>query len=215
MCRHGNSLNTSDKPRLAQFISMSPTPRDVTPAERKDSAAERVRKWSEKVVGLGNAPGDARPDPYEARTPAAHSLHSLVPVGGAASAPRAALLCLEGTQAQVTNRLAQLQEGNLAALWHGASVLGVTCHARGFTAGGARDACYSELAMWYSPLTLPAYPGVPQTDEANLYQYAAIVTGVLVGRDFDLHLGNGTSAKSVCQRNFTSSSFTAGCCSRG
>ena len=71
MCRHGNSLNTSEKPRLAQFISMSPTPRDVTPAERKDAAAERVRKWSEKVVGLGNAPGDARPDPYEGRTPAA------------------------------------------------------------------------------------------------------------------------------------------------
>ena len=44
MRRHGNSLNTSDKPRLAQFISMSPTPRDVTPAERKDAAAERVRE---------------------------------------------------------------------------------------------------------------------------------------------------------------------------
>ena len=31
----------------------------------------RHGRRSEKVVGLGNAPGDARPDPYEARTPAA------------------------------------------------------------------------------------------------------------------------------------------------
>ena len=50
---------------------MSPTPRDVTPAERKDAATERVRKWSEKAVGLGNAPGDQRLDSYELRTPAA------------------------------------------------------------------------------------------------------------------------------------------------
>ena len=141
----------------------------------------------------------------DARTP-----YSIVPVRGTSSKPGASLLCLQGTQGQVTLRLRQLQHGALAALWHGAAVFADACAGRGYASGGAADECFPELDLWYAPLTLPAYPGVPQTDRANLYQYGMIVTGVLVGRDFNLHQANGTSAKTVCKRNFTSPSASAG-----
>jgi hypothetical protein len=51
---HGNGHNTSDKPRLAQYISMSPAPKD-----NEEKRQARVTSWQERRPA-GNWPGDAR-----------------------------------------------------------------------------------------------------------------------------------------------------------
>jgi len=50
---------------------MSPCPTNISPAERKQSAAARVQKWANKDDGLNNAPGDHREIAFESRTPPA------------------------------------------------------------------------------------------------------------------------------------------------
>ena len=53
---HGNSRNTSDRPRLAQYITMSPAKEDDEEARQK-----RIQAWREKVPPIGSAfPGDPR-----------------------------------------------------------------------------------------------------------------------------------------------------------
>lgn len=55
MLPHGTSRNNSDKPRLAQYISMFPTPEDEALRQ------ERVRSWRERMPRTGPAfPGDPR-----------------------------------------------------------------------------------------------------------------------------------------------------------
>ncbi|MBT5875312.1 MAG: hypothetical protein HOH43_17970 [Candidatus Latescibacteria bacterium] len=53
---HGNGRNTSDLPRLAQYISMSPA---VSPTE--EAREQRIRMWRERLHPQGTAfPGDDR-----------------------------------------------------------------------------------------------------------------------------------------------------------
>jgi hypothetical protein len=68
---HGNGHNVSDRPRLAQYISMSPA--------RDDEAAResRVRAWQERIPPPGTAfPGDPRKIEQQAGSPA-----NLTPLG--------------------------------------------------------------------------------------------------------------------------------------
>ena len=51
---HGNGHNTSDKPRLAQYITMSPARTDDESARQA-----RVASWQERRP-MPNWPGDAR-----------------------------------------------------------------------------------------------------------------------------------------------------------
>jgi len=53
---HGNGHNVSDKPRLAQFITMFPVPADAEAARK-----ERIRLWLERLPPPHPAfPGDPR-----------------------------------------------------------------------------------------------------------------------------------------------------------
>jgi hypothetical protein len=55
---HGNGHNTSDRPRMAQYISMSPAPDDA-----EEARARRVRVWRENLPptqGQPPFPGDPR-----------------------------------------------------------------------------------------------------------------------------------------------------------
>ncbi|MDA0746287.1 MAG: phytanoyl-CoA dioxygenase family protein [bacterium] len=53
---HGNGQNTSDLPRLAQYITMSPAQED-----NKEGREQRIRMWREKLSPSGKAfPGDPR-----------------------------------------------------------------------------------------------------------------------------------------------------------
>lgn len=57
---HGNGHNTSDRPRLAQYISMSPAPSD---GERQDHRDQRIRVWQQNLApseGKRPFPGDPR-----------------------------------------------------------------------------------------------------------------------------------------------------------
>ncbi len=51
---HGNGHNVSDKPRLAQYITMSPAPKD-----NEEARQARVTSWQERQP-MANWPGDAR-----------------------------------------------------------------------------------------------------------------------------------------------------------
>jgi ectoine hydroxylase-related dioxygenase (phytanoyl-CoA dioxygenase family) len=51
---HGNGHNTSDKPRLAQYITMSPAPKDSEEARQG-----RIKAWQERRP-MSNWPGDSR-----------------------------------------------------------------------------------------------------------------------------------------------------------
>ena len=51
---HGNGRNTSDKPRLAQFITMSPAN-----FENEEGRQKRIEQWRERLVPKG-FPGDPR-----------------------------------------------------------------------------------------------------------------------------------------------------------
>lgn len=51
---HGNGHNTSDKPRLAQYITMSPAPKD-----NEEGRQARIKAWQERRP-MSNWPGDAR-----------------------------------------------------------------------------------------------------------------------------------------------------------
>ena len=51
---HGNGHNTSDKPRLAQYITMSPAPKD-----NEEGRQARIKSWQERRP-MSNWPGDAR-----------------------------------------------------------------------------------------------------------------------------------------------------------
>jgi ectoine hydroxylase-related dioxygenase (phytanoyl-CoA dioxygenase family) len=61
---HGNGHNTSDKPRLAQYITMSPAPKDS-----KEARQGRIRAWQERRP-LSNWPGDSRDWEHERQEPA-------------------------------------------------------------------------------------------------------------------------------------------------
>ncbi|MEE2657990.1 MAG: phytanoyl-CoA dioxygenase family protein [Candidatus Latescibacterota bacterium] len=53
---HGNSRNTSDRPRLAQYITMLPAPQ-----EPGEVGEERVKMWRDRLHPPGKAfPGDSR-----------------------------------------------------------------------------------------------------------------------------------------------------------
>jgi ectoine hydroxylase-related dioxygenase (phytanoyl-CoA dioxygenase family) len=53
---HGNGRNASDRPRLAQYITMSPS-REKNEEERQ----RRIRGWQERLPPIGSAfPGDPR-----------------------------------------------------------------------------------------------------------------------------------------------------------
>jgi len=68
---HGNGQNTATKPRLAQYISMSPNP---SPSE--EARQQRIRMWQERLHPEGTAfPGDPRR--LEAQNPPAE----LTPLG--------------------------------------------------------------------------------------------------------------------------------------
>jgi len=45
---HGSSPNSSDRPRMAQYITMSPAPKD-----NPDARARRITGWRERLTGLG------------------------------------------------------------------------------------------------------------------------------------------------------------------
>ena len=45
---HGSSPNSSDQPRMAQYITMSPARED-----REDVREDRIRGWQERLTGLG------------------------------------------------------------------------------------------------------------------------------------------------------------------
>jgi ectoine hydroxylase-related dioxygenase (phytanoyl-CoA dioxygenase family) len=51
---HGNGHNTSDQPRLAQYITMSPAPKD-----NEEGRQARIKAWQERRP-MSNWPGDAR-----------------------------------------------------------------------------------------------------------------------------------------------------------
>ena len=51
---HGNGHNTSDKPRLAQYITMSQAPKD-----NEEGRQARIKSWQERRP-MSNWPGDAR-----------------------------------------------------------------------------------------------------------------------------------------------------------
>jgi ectoine hydroxylase-related dioxygenase (phytanoyl-CoA dioxygenase family) len=51
---HGNGHNTSDRPRLAQYITMSPTPQNNAEARQ-----QRIQCWQERRPAP-NSPGDPR-----------------------------------------------------------------------------------------------------------------------------------------------------------
>jgi ectoine hydroxylase-related dioxygenase (phytanoyl-CoA dioxygenase family) len=61
---HGNGHNTSDKPRLAQYITMSPAPKDSEEARQG-----RIKAWQERRP-LSNWPGDSRDWEHERQEPA-------------------------------------------------------------------------------------------------------------------------------------------------
>ena len=61
---HGNGHNTSDKPRLAQYITMSPAPKDSEEARQG-----RVKAWQERRP-MSNWPGDSRDWEHERQGPA-------------------------------------------------------------------------------------------------------------------------------------------------
>ncbi|MFT5088127.1 MAG: ectoine hydroxylase-related dioxygenase (phytanoyl-CoA dioxygenase family) [Candidatus Latescibacterota bacterium] len=51
---HGNGHNTSDKPRLAQYITMSPAPKD-----NEEARQGRIKAWQERRP-MSDWPGDSR-----------------------------------------------------------------------------------------------------------------------------------------------------------
>lgn len=53
---HGNGHNTSNMPRLAQYITMFPVPKDE--AVREEQRKSRINRWEKRLAGL--RPGDAR-----------------------------------------------------------------------------------------------------------------------------------------------------------
>jgi ectoine hydroxylase-related dioxygenase (phytanoyl-CoA dioxygenase family) len=56
MLPHGNSRNTSDRPRLAQYITMSPAPQN-----NEEYRRQRIRMWRDRLPPEGKAfPGDKR-----------------------------------------------------------------------------------------------------------------------------------------------------------
>jgi len=61
---HGNGHNTSDKPRLAQYITMSPAPKDGEEARQG-----RIEAWQERRP-MSNWPGDSRDWEHEKQEPA-------------------------------------------------------------------------------------------------------------------------------------------------
>lgn len=57
---HGNGRNVSDKPRLAQYITMFPVPTDAAARERM--RADRIRRWRERLpADWRGVPDDAPP----------------------------------------------------------------------------------------------------------------------------------------------------------
>ncbi len=126
---------------------------------------------------------------------------TLSPAAGSAIEPQATLLCLQGDRDRLAAVLNEMLSSPLAVLWQHSTVATGLCAARGFTAGGDSDECFSNLTMWYAPNKLPNYPGVPRSDQADLWQWARIVDGALVGWDFSHGLPNGTAATMSCQRN--------------
>jgi hypothetical protein len=61
---HGNGHNTSDKPRLAQYITMSPAPKD-----NEEARQGRIKAWQERRP-MSNWPGDSRDWEHERQEPA-------------------------------------------------------------------------------------------------------------------------------------------------
>ena len=61
---HGNGHNTSDKPRLAQYITMSPAPKD-----NEEARQGRIKAWQERR-SMSNWPGDSRDWEHERQEPA-------------------------------------------------------------------------------------------------------------------------------------------------
>ena len=61
---HGNGHNTSDKPRLAQYITMSPAPKD-----NEEARQGRVKAWQQRRP-MSNWPGDSRDWEHERQVPA-------------------------------------------------------------------------------------------------------------------------------------------------
>jgi len=61
---HGNGHNTSDKPRLAQYITMSPAPKD-----NEEARQGRIKAWQERRP-LSGWPGDSRDWEHERQEPA-------------------------------------------------------------------------------------------------------------------------------------------------
>jgi ectoine hydroxylase-related dioxygenase (phytanoyl-CoA dioxygenase family) len=61
---HGNGHNTSDKPRLAQYITMSPAPKD-----NEEARQGRVKAWQQRRP-MSNWPGDSRDWEHERQEPA-------------------------------------------------------------------------------------------------------------------------------------------------
>jgi ectoine hydroxylase-related dioxygenase (phytanoyl-CoA dioxygenase family) len=58
---HGNGRNTSDRPRLAQYISMSPAPAPPLSEEAEARRQERIAMWRDRLPPKGKAfPGDPR-----------------------------------------------------------------------------------------------------------------------------------------------------------
>jgi ectoine hydroxylase-related dioxygenase (phytanoyl-CoA dioxygenase family) len=58
---HGNGHNVSDRPRLAQYISMGPAPASPLTPEQEERRQDRIRRWQNRLGPTGKAfPGDPR-----------------------------------------------------------------------------------------------------------------------------------------------------------
>ena len=58
---HGNGHNVSDRPRLAQYISMGPAPTSPLTPEQEERRQDRIRRWQNRLGPTGKAfPGDPR-----------------------------------------------------------------------------------------------------------------------------------------------------------
>eukprot|EP01079_Euglenida_sp_SAG-EU17-18_P000287 gene287-2393_t len=90
---------------------------------------------------------------------AAEGTASLVPSEGGG------LVCLQAPLLMLENVLGLLKTSPLAALYQHSQVVQQTCTTSGYNKSKGVDNCFAPVQLWYKPSFLPAYPGVPKTDD--------------------------------------------------
>ena len=106
------------------------------------------------------------------------------------------LACLEARDAVLQGVLAAARASPLAPLFSvHASVQGVDCTSLNYSQRmKGVDACFSPATLHYRPDSLPPFPGVPRTDEIDLFQAKSERDGLLTTYDHLHDLPNGTAA---------------------